>query len=1725
MISLPALRRSLPAPLAAVLLWLALPAPALKAAEATAGGATPAKVSFNRQIRPIFQAQCQGCHQPAKAKGEYVMTEFTRLLKPGKSGEAPVVAGKPEGSHLLAQITPKNGEADMPKGKPPLNEREIELVRRWIAEGAADDTPPNANRPFDADHPPVYSQPPVVTAMDFSPDGSLIAVSGFHEVLLHRADGNGLVARLIGLAERIQSVRFSPDGKLLAVAGGQPARMGEVQIWDVESRQLKLSVPVGHDTLYGVNWSPDGRLVSFGCPDKTIRAIEAATGNQVLQQMAHEDWVLDTVFSTNGTHVISVGRDMTAKLTEVPTQRFVDNITSITPGALRGGLASVARHPFRDEVLVGGADGRPQIYQVFRQAARKIGDNATLLRKFPEMDGRIFSVDYSPDGKSVAAAASLDGRGSVALYAAEFDPTIPELLLKAYQKTSGEYSQAERDAIEQFTTAGVKLLHKFPVPSGATVYATAFSPDGRHVAVGTSSGLVLLFNTVDGSADLVFAVIPPSDGSESGSGNAASSLATLADSSEASGSTPEPKPDPMTVASLVLEPASLTLANRSEHLQVLVHARLSSGDIVDVTRFATFEVEGGLGQVSGRGRFTALKAGKGSLKASYGARSATAGIDLEKFDPTFAADFIQDVNPLLGKLGCNAGTCHGAKDGKNGFKLSLRGYDPIYDIRGLTDDIAARRINLAAPDQSLMLLKGTGAVAHEGGARTPVDSEYYAILRRWIAGGARLDTTSARVTKIDIHPANPVVQSIGARQQMRVVATYANGRVRDVTAEAVVETGNGDVAGVEAGGLVTTLRRGEAPILARYEGAYAATTVTVMGDRKGFAWKDQPANNRIDELVAAKWQRMKILPSEVASDAAFMRRAALDLTGLPPTSEEVREFLANPRDSRSKRDALIERLLNSQAFVDHWANKWADLLQVNRKFLGEEGAKKFRDWIRSEIAANTPYDEFVRKLLTATGSNKDNPAAAYWKILRTPTEAMETTTHLFLATRFNCNKCHDHPFERWTQDQYYHLSQYFAQVELKKDDASGDRRIGGTAVEGATPLFEVVSDRTQGSVKHDRTGKEVAPGFPFPASPAKPSSPEAAPGASRRAELAAWLTSPDNRYFALSYVNRLWGYLLGVGLVEPLDDIRAGNPPSNPELLDHLTREFVESGFNTRHILRQICQSRTYQLALETQTWNDDDKVNFSHALPRRLPAEVLYDSVHQVTGSQPRFPGAAPGTRASQLLDAAVDVPSGFLANLGRPPRESACECERSNDLKLSSVLSLLSGPAVSEAINDPASSLARLAASEKDDRKLANEIFLRVLNRPARETELNLLGKTAADLEQEHARLTETLLRAEAAWNEKRPQLERDRSLSIERAEKALAYHLIDRGPKQAAALRDRHERIATAETAIRDQEPWIDIAASAWEAGLARQHFATRWIPLEVKSVQATGSATARKLPDGTIRSTVSGGELPNYVVTAETKLVGITGLKLEVLPDAELPNYGPGHAPNGEFVLGEFITDTASKTNADKFARAKIKAGATDRIAPGYQIEQLFNGVIEQGRAEGWRLGGDFGEPHWATFAFEQPVGDTNGTVLKISLIHAYEAPHELGRFRLWVTTSPTPTDEGLPEGLGDVLRVPASRRTPQQAETIKAHVRSHELGALRREFALTLARRPLPEDLRRIELEQDLERASRPVAIDVPLALLRQDVEQSSRQLTQKRLTAVQDLTWALINTPSFLFNR
>jgi WD40 repeat protein/mono/diheme cytochrome c family protein len=1673
-------------------------------------GIDPSKpVSFYKHIRPIFQAQCNGCHQPAKKKGDYIMTEFAALLKGGEEAVA-VVPGKAAESNLLKLIKPDaHGKVEMPQKADALHATQIALIERWINEGAKDDTPATAKAQYDMAHPPVYVTAPAVTSVEYSPDGAMIAVAGYHEVLVHKADGSGIVARLVGLAERIQKLAWSPDGKKIAVTGGSPARMGEIQIWDVAAKKLELSKSLTFDTIYGASWSPDGKQLAFGCADNAVRAIDTTTGKETLFMGGHSDWVLDTVWGVDGKHVVSCGRDMSVKLTEVATMRFVDNVTSITPGALKGGVQVLARHPQRNEVLIGGTDGVPAIYRMERLTKRVIGDNANLIRKFPAMQGRIFGVDFAPDGKRIVAGASFEGTGAVNIYSSEYDSTMPDAVKKLVETVNGKGKE-----LDDWIVKDVKQLSSTPLPSG--VFSVTFSPDGKTIAAAGQDGQIRLIDAATGKIAKEFVSVPLVKEKVL----AASDV--IADDTVRVDVKKDDKVETLhtgpTVASIEVEPANIKIGKPSEYAQILITAKMSDGTRADVTRMAKITAaKGDVVKIDSRGMIRPDKDGATAINISFMGRTASVPANVSGLNVALKPDYVRDIMPITSKLGCNQGTCHGAKEGKAGFKLSLRGYDPIYDVLAYADELASRRANVASPEHSLMLLKASGAVPHEGGQLTVPGELYYESLKAWISQGAKVNLATPRVTSIELSPKNPVIERIGGRQQLRVIARYADGYVKDVTAEAFLESGNGDVIEADKKGLMTSLRRGEAPILARFEGAYAATTITVMGDRTGFAWKQPETWNKIDELVAAKWQRMKIEPSGLCSDEDFLRRIHLDLTGLPPKPEEVAAFIADKRDTRTKRGEVVDKLIGNPDFVEHWANKWADMLQVNSKTLGSEGAISLRAWIKQQVTDNTPYDRFAYRIVTATGSNKDNPAAAYFKTVRTPEELVENTTHLFLATRFNCNKCHDHPFEKWTMDQYYETASYFAQIDLKGDPQAKGATIGGTAVEGAKPLYEIVADKKDGDVLHLRTNKPVAPKVPYDTELVSKTA------TTRRDQFATWMTSPENDYFAMSYANRIWGYLTGTGVIEPLDDIRAGNPPSNPELLQYLTNEFIQSGFNVRHLMKLVATSRTYNLSLSTNKWNEDDKTNYSHAKARRLPAEVLFDSVFAVTGSMPNIPGVPKGTRAAALADAQIKLQDGFLTNFGRPARESVCECERSNDVNLGPVMALMSGPTVGDAISDPTNAIAKLTAEIKDDKQLIDAVFMRIVNRHATEKEISAALDSMAGLDAEHKTLAAT---AQAKEVEQKPAIakaEADRVLAIQAAETELTAYKAKMAPEIAKKEAARVAAIKAAEAKVKAAFDTAPANQPKWENYL---DLTTEWHPLDLKVQRAGGVEKLEVLPDGSFLATPlpEGKESTgNYLLLGKTDLQGITGIKLEMLPDDRLPNNGPGTAPDGNFVLGEFVVTTDA---AD--AKRKRGSGVAQTLKnPKADFEQNNFPVTEAlkkgNRDRGWAVSPEGGFRHEATFSFEKPVSNEGGTSFSIQMTSNFQnGKYNPGRFRLWITTSPT-IRFGVPADVAAALKAP--KRTPEQTATLTAHFLNQFRDYQAQKKTLAAAKKPLPVDPQLIALETKHVNAQNPIVIDPKLIQLRRDSDLSAKQLTNKRLTAAQDLAWALINSPAFLFNH
>lgn len=673
----------------------------------------------------------------------------------------------------------------------------------------------------------------------------------------------------------------------------------------------------------------------------------------------------------------------------------------------------------------------------------------------------------------------------------------------------------------------------------------------------------------------------------------------------------------------------------------------------------------------------------------------TASIAVAAYGADGHVTFLRDVAPILNKVGCTSGTCHGAAKGKNGFKLSLRGYDPQFDYRAMLYDLSGRRFNRAEPAKSLILAKPSQEVAHGGGQRFTKDSDYYKTIYNWIAQGVPFgDPAKDSVTALAVEPKEISMPKPGETVVTRVVATFQDGQTRDVTREANIESNTPDVAQVSVSAEVKGERVGEATLLIRYQGKFATVPVTVVNPKPGFVWTAPPDYNYIDQKIDAKLQRLKIQPSPVADDATFLRRVSLDLTGRIPTPEAVQAFLADPAASRQKRSKIIDRLIASPAYADHWTVKWGDLLQSSRKYVGDKGVYEFREWIHDSIAANKPYDQMARELLTARGSSYDNPAANYFRVTRDAKPTMEKTTQVFLGVRMVCTQCHDHPFERWTQNQYYQMAAFFSAVGLRAGYEVGE---------------EIVFDQRSGfDMKHPKDGRVVQPAL-LVASAGGAAIPV---DAHRRDALADWITSKDNPFFAKAIANRIWSYFFGKGIIDPVDDIRASNPPSNPALLEALTKDLIDHKFDLQYLMRTIVNSRAYQESIDVNEWNAADRDNFSHAVPRRLSAEELMDAVAAAAGARPEFPEAPDDTAAEQLVDPHIGK-DGFLDVFGRPLRESACECERRSDFSLPQALNLVNGSTISDAVADPKGRVAGLVLSGKGDAAIVDDLYLASLGR----------------------------------------------------------------------------------------------------------------------------------------------------------------------------------------------------------------------------------------------------------------------------------------------------------------------------------------------------------------------------------------------------------------------------
>jgi hypothetical protein len=748
---------------------------------------------------------------------------------------------------------------------------------------------------------------------------------------------------------------------------------------------------------------------------------------------------------------------------------------------------------------------------------------------------------------------------------------------------------------------------------------------------------------------------------------------------------------------LVLEPADPTLSGRRATRQVIATATYPDGSLRDLTRALEWvSLQPEIAVVTPRGQIQPRSNGTATIVARGGSLEASTSVKVEGMDRPAPVSFRRDVVPAFSQAGCNMGACHGTPTGKGGFRLSLRGYLPDQDYFVLTREAAGRRIDPMAVETSMILRKPLGELPHEGGLRLTRGTKTFEYLHDWIAEGAKDDPTATAAVKLEILPGSRVLNAPATTQQTVVIARYADGTVRDVTPICYYNSSNPEIADVDVTGHVAFKTRGEVAVIAHYLDLVATVRLTHLVEVPGFAAVEVPQDSTVDKAVYAKLNRMRIPPSEPCTDAEFIRRVYLDAIGVLPTPAEVKAFLDNP--SAGRRAEVIDGLLKRPEFLDFWTLKFADVLRSNGRLIQTKGTHVFNRWIRTSLDQNKPMDQFVRELLTAEGSTFKNPASNYYRISRDPENSVETTAQLFLGVRIQCAKCHNHPFERWTQDDYYGFAAFFSRVRQKK---------------GNLPDEEVIFTVGDGEVRQPRSGKQMAP-----KALGGPAFDPAAKAEDRRDKLASWLTEPANPFFARSFTNRIWYHLMGRGIVEPVDDFRDSNPASNDELLDGLATGFVKGGYNLRALIREILLSRTYQLSARTNALNADDNLYFSHAFTKLLPAEVLLDAISTVTGTVTPFDGLPKGARATQIPDGKMENP--FLKTFGRPARELACECERESDSNLSQALQLIGGATVNGKLRDDNGRMAQLAKSEKSPEEITRDLYAVALAREPNATEL---------------------------------------------------------------------------------------------------------------------------------------------------------------------------------------------------------------------------------------------------------------------------------------------------------------------------------------------------------------------------------------------------------------------
>ncbi|QDT84058.1 DUF1549 and DUF1553 domain-containing protein [Gimesia chilikensis] len=764
-------------------------------------------------------------------------------------------------------------------------------------------------------------------------------------------------------------------------------------------------------------------------------------------------------------------------------------------------------------------------------------------------------------------------------------------------------------------------------------------------------------------------------------------------------------------------PERIHLRGRDSRQQLLVTGITAAETTHDLTRAVRFHFKDPqLATIDAAGVLTPRATGKTELQIKWGSHTKSIPIEVEEGETYLPLDFTNDIAPILTRQGCNGGGCHGKSGGRGGFQLSLFGFQPEQDYEWITRDIRGRRIFPASPEDSLLLRKATMKIPHGGGKRLEESSPEYARLVRWIEANTPHGPADApELVKLTVEPE---FESLGHNEQQQLTGTahYSDGSTRDVTPLVEFRSNDTSVGTVDERGLVTSLERtGETSVLALYQGEVSVAKILVPSTEQPESWPDFPIANFIDEHIQRKLKVLQVPPSPLADNATFIRRASLQIAGRIPTTDEVESY-ANSTDP-DKRNKLIARLVRSGDYADHFAQKWSDLLRNKRR--GQKprqpGTIAFHRWLRNKVAANVPYDEMVRGVLTATGDVSVNPPAQWYAEVRYLDRYVDDMAQVFLGLRIGCARCHHHPFEKYSQQDYYGLAAFFSRVNRTGGSGVAERRAN-----------EMISVKQTGQVKHPVTGEVVPPhGLGGPDL-------EIPPFEDPRHYLVDWMTQSENPYFARAFVNRMWAHFFGRGLVHPLDDLRVTNPAANEPLLAELAEEFTRSGYDMRHIVELICASSTYQLSSQANEINLEETQNYARFYPQRISAEVLLDAIDDVTDSPTRFSGLPKNTRALQLPD--EDYSNQFLTLFGRPKRESACECERVSEPSLSQSLFVMNNGFVLSKATGPYA--VDLAKDKRETERKVRALFLKTLSRePTPQETKNALKYIASEKDQKTA------------------------------------------------------------------------------------------------------------------------------------------------------------------------------------------------------------------------------------------------------------------------------------------------------------------------------------------------------------------------------------------------------